>query len=77
MEPTPSDCSKPGNAGDLPEPVGHTHTLNTAADVFLLMYIPLLSVARGHPPPYCENTQVLREAITENGVRACLCAMLC
>ena len=30
------------------------------------MYIPLLSVARGHPPPHCENTQVLREAITED-----------
>ena len=28
--------------------------------------IPLLSVARGHPPPHCENTQVLREAITES-----------
>ena len=39
------------------------------------MYIPLLSVARGHPPPHCENTQVLREAITEDddddGVRRC------
>ena len=23
-------------------------------------------MARGHPPPHCENTQVLREAITEN-----------
>ena len=23
-------------------------------------------MARGHPPPYCENTQVLREAITED-----------
>ena len=21
---------------------------------------------RGHPPPHCENTQVLREAITED-----------
>ena len=31
-----------------------------------LMYIPLLSMARGHPPPHCENTQVLREAITED-----------
>ena len=30
------------------------------------MYIPLLSVVRGHPPPHCENTQVLREAITED-----------
>ena len=30
------------------------------------MYIPLLSVARGHPPPHCVNTQVLREAITED-----------
>ena len=30
------------------------------------LYIPLLSVARGHPPPHCENTQVLREAITED-----------
>ena len=30
------------------------------------MYIPLLSVAHGHPPPHCENTQVLREAITED-----------
>ena len=30
------------------------------------MYIPLLSVARGHPPPHCENTQVLREAISED-----------
>ena len=30
------------------------------------MYIPLLSVARGHPPPHCENTQVLRKAITED-----------
>ena len=30
------------------------------------MYIPLLSVARGHPPPHCENTQALREAITED-----------
>ena len=30
------------------------------------MYIPLLSVARGHPPPHCENTKVLREAITED-----------
>ena len=30
------------------------------------MYIPILSVARGHPPPHCENTQVLREAITED-----------
>ena len=30
------------------------------------MYIPLLSEARGHPPPHCENTQVLREAITED-----------
>ena len=30
------------------------------------MYIPLLSVARGHPPPHCENTQVLREANTED-----------
>ena len=23
-------------------------------------------MARGHPPPHCENTQVLREAITED-----------
>ena len=30
------------------------------------MYIRLLSVARGDPPPHCENTQVLREAITED-----------
>ena len=30
------------------------------------MYTPLLSVARVHPPPHCENTQVLREAITED-----------
>ena len=30
------------------------------------MYIPLLSVACRHPPPHCENTQVLREAITED-----------
>ena len=30
------------------------------------MYIPLLSVVRGHPPPHCENTQVLREAITKD-----------
>ena len=30
------------------------------------MYIPLLTVARGHSPPHCENTQVLREAITED-----------
>ena len=30
------------------------------------MYIPLLFVARGHPPPHCENTQVLREAFTED-----------
>ena len=30
------------------------------------MYIPLLSVARGHRPLHCENTQVLREAITED-----------
>ena len=22
-------------------------------------------MAHGHPPPHCENTQVLREAITE------------
>ena len=28
--------------------------------------IHLLSVARGHPPPHCENTQVLREAIIED-----------
>ena len=28
--------------------------------------IPLLFVACGHPPPHCENTQVLREAITED-----------
>ena len=31
-----------------------------------LTSLPLLSVARGHPPPHCENTQVLREAITED-----------
>ena len=24
-------------------------------------------MARGHPQPHCENTQVLREAITEGG----------
>ena len=23
-------------------------------------------MAKGHPPPHCENTQVLREAITED-----------
>ena len=23
-------------------------------------------MARGHPPPHCENTQVLKEAITED-----------
>ena len=23
-------------------------------------------MGRGHPPPHCENTQVLREAITED-----------
>ena len=23
-------------------------------------------MARGHPPPHCENTQVLREAIAED-----------
>ena len=23
-------------------------------------------MARGHPPPHCESTQVLREAITED-----------
>ena len=23
-------------------------------------------MVRGHPPPHCENTQVLREAITED-----------
>ena len=23
-------------------------------------------MARGHPPPHCENTQVLREAINED-----------
>ena len=32
----------------------------------ITVYIPLLSVAHGHPPPHCENTQVLREAITED-----------
>ena len=30
------------------------------------MYIPLLTVARGHSPPHGENTQALREAITED-----------
>ena len=30
------------------------------------MYISLLSVARGHPQPHCENTQVLRGALTED-----------
>ena len=31
--------------------------------------MPLLSVACGHPPPHCENTQELRETITgdDNG----------
>ena len=30
------------------------------------MYTPLLIVARGHSPPHCENTQVVRKAITED-----------
>ena len=28
VEPTPSDCSKPDNAGGLPEPTGHPYLLN-------------------------------------------------
>ena len=28
VEPTPSDCSKPDNAGGLPEPAGHPYPLN-------------------------------------------------
>ena len=46
-----------------------THTFLTPHLVFIrfkLLYIRLLSVACGHPPPHCENTQVLREAITED-----------
>ena len=31
-----------------------------------MMYRIVHHVARGHPPPHCENTQVLREAITED-----------
>ena len=31
---------------------------------FSLLYMPLLSIACGHSPAHCENTQVLREAIT-------------
>ena len=30
------------------------------------MYIPLLAVAHGLSPIHCENTQLLREAITED-----------
>ena len=30
------------------------------------MYIPLLTVAHGLSPTHCENTQPLREAITED-----------
>ena len=30
------------------------------------MSIPLLTVACGHSPTHCENTQVLMEAITED-----------
>ena len=30
------------------------------------MYIPLLTVAHGLSPTHCENTQLLREAITED-----------
>ena len=30
------------------------------------MYIPLLTVAHGHSPPFCENTQVLREPVTDD-----------
>ena len=35
-------------------------------DVRLLEQRPFLSVAHGHSPPHCENTQVLWEAITED-----------
>ena len=38
----------------------------TSGRVDPLPYIHLLSVARGHPPLHCDNTQVLREAITED-----------
>ena len=32
----------------------------------MYMYIPLLTVAGGHDPPQWENTQVRREAVTED-----------
>ena len=68
VEPTPSDCSKPDNAGGLPEPAGIPHILNATPCFYpiLTTVVHLLSVARGHPTPHCENTQVLREAITED-----------
>ena len=71
VEPTPSDCSKPDNAGGLPEPAGHPYPLNATPcfkpflTILTTVYTSFISGA-WHPPPHCENTQVLREAITED-----------
>ena len=54
----------------IPHEFPRSHWLKATGQCVLERYLSatmhLLPVARWHPPPDCENTQVLRKAITED-----------